>query len=206
MKIYKQIALLFILVITMSCTTSNAPQTEQNPEPEKQSNWFSTGEWRQGWNVLPDESVNKEEFALQYHKNPGAWDTAFKFLAETDLATIETGRYELQGENLFVNVDEYVTKNEEDTRYEAHRKYADIQYLVAGNERIGVLPLQKTTVTEPYDSEKDIMFMEADEDNYRLADQQKFFIFFPEDAHRPGLKTDKNIPIRKVVVKVRINQ
>ena len=190
----------------MACTTSNTPRTEQNQEPEKQSNWFTAGEWRQGWNVLPDESVNKEEFALQYRKNPAAWEAAFKFLAETDLAAIETGRYELQGENLFINVDEYETRNEEDTRYEAHRKYADIQYMVTGSERIGVLHLEKTVVTEPYDSEKDIMFMEADEDNYRLADQQKFFIFFPEDAHRPGAKTENNIPIRKVVVKVRINQ
>ncbi len=204
MKIFKLLAPFIILGLTMACTTDEF-QTEQNPKPEEQSNWFSTGEWRQGWNVLPDESVNKEEFSLQYRKNPEAWNTAFKFLAENDLDTLETGRYELQGENLFVNVDEYVTRNEEDTRYEAHRKYADIQYLVVGSERMGLLPLQKTVVTEPYDSEKDIMFLEADEDNYRLADQQRFFIFFPDDAHRPGLKADENIPIRKVVVKVRIN-
>jgi YhcH/YjgK/YiaL family protein len=190
----------------MACTTSNNSQSDQKPEPEIESGWFTAGEWRQGWTVVPDESVDQEEFALQYRKNPAAWDEAFRFLAETDLATIKTGRYELQGEKLFVNIDEYETRNEEDTRYEAHRKYADIQYMVSGSERIGVLPIEKTTVTEPYDAEKDIMFMEADEDNFRLADQDKFFIFFPDDAHRPGAKNENNMQIRKAVVKVRIDQ
>ena len=31
---------------------------------------------------------------------------------------------------MFVNLDEYITKNEEDTRFEAHRECVDIQYLV----------------------------------------------------------------------------
>ncbi|MFH1965312.1 MAG: YhcH/YjgK/YiaL family protein [Acidobacteriota bacterium] len=31
-------------------------------------------------------------------------------------------------------------------------------------------------------------------------------MFFPEDAHRPGLKDVENTPVRKVVVKVRIDQ
>ncbi len=206
MKVLKQTAIFLTLVITMACTTTKTAGPEQQPEPEENSGWFTAGEWRQGWNPLPDESVDQEEFARQYRKNPAAWDEAFRFLAETDLASIETGRYELQGENLFVNIDEYETRNEEDTRYESHRKYADIQYLVSGSERIGVLPFEKTTVTEPYDAEKDIMFLEAEEDNFRLAGQDNFFIFFPGDAHRPGAKADNNMLIRKAVVKVRIDQ
>jgi len=49
------------------------------------------------------------------------------------------------------------------------------------------------------------MFLSADTENYRNAVPGKFFLFFPEEAHRPTVKTSENINVRKVVVKVRIN-
>jgi beta-galactosidase beta subunit len=38
--------------------------------------------------------------------------------------------------------------------------------------------------------------------NYK-ANPSNFFIFFPVDAHRPGLKDVANSPVRKVVIKVK---
>jgi YhcH/YjgK/YiaL family protein len=167
--------------------------------------WFINGEWKHGWNALPDESVNQKEFARLYFENPDRWDKAFQFLSEQNLAELAKGRYELEGADLFVNVDEYVTRNEEDVLFEAHKKYADIQIVVSGEEKIGVLPLSATTVAIPYDKEKDIIFLTAEGENYRSATPGKFFLFFPEDAHRPTVKSVENSPVKKIVVKVRIN-
>ena len=172
---------------------------------EKELNkWFNKGKWRQGWNVLPDETVDKREFALQYFKNRERWDRAFSFLSEQNLASLNPGRHELEGENLYANIEEYVTKDEEDTKYEAHKKYADIQYLITGEEKIGVVPLEKTTITDLYNSEIDASFSIASIDNFRIAAPGRFFVFFPNDAHRPGVKSRKNQKVKKVVVKVRI--
>jgi len=44
----------------------------------------------------------------------------------------------------------------------------------------------------------------ASSDNFRLATPGRFFIFFTDDAHRPGVKSGDNQKVRKVVVKVRI--
>ena len=115
------------------------------------------------------------------------------------------GRYELEGADLFVYVDEYVTRNEEDVLFEAHKKYADIQVLISGKEKIGILPLKNTSIFIPYDENKDIMFLTAEAENYRIATPEKFFLFFPDDAHRPTVKVLENTNVRKVVVKVRIN-
>ncbi len=194
-----------LLVIIMTSGCSHKKNDSPGSWGEKELNeWFSKGEWNQGWSVQPDETVDKKEFAVQYFKNRERWDKAFSFLSEQNLASLDPGRYELDGENLFVNVDEYVTRNEEDTKYEAHKKYADIQYLVTGEERIGVAPLEKTTITAPYNSEIDASFSVASSDNFRLATPGRFFIFFPDDAHRPGVKSGENQKVRKVVVKVRI--
>ena len=155
-----------LLVIAMTSGCSHKKNDSPGSWSEKELNeWFSKGEWNQGWSVQPDETVDKQEFAVQYFKNRERWDKAFSFLSKQNLASLDPGRYELDGEDLFVNVDEYVTRNEEVTKYEAHKKYADIQYLVAGEERIGVAPLENTTITDSYNSETDASFSVASSDN-----------------------------------------
>lgn len=204
MKIQLIYSLIILFFLSLSCNQQKNNHPE-NWDAQKLSDWYLKGEWEEGWNVQPDESINQREFAVQYFKNPSRWKKAFSFLKNNDLASLKPGRHEIEGADLFVNVDEYVTRNEEDTRFEAHRKYADIQYLVSGEEYIGVVSLDKTTEKITYDQGKDIVFLSSEENNYRLADPQNYFIFFPEDAHRPCTKTGKNTKVRKVVVKVRIN-
>ncbi len=48
-----------------------------------------------------------------------------------------TGRYEID-ENSYANIEEYNTKPIENCRFEAHKKYIDIQLLLKGEERLDV--------------------------------------------------------------------
>jgi YhcH/YjgK/YiaL family protein len=168
-------------------------------------NWFENGSWKEGWTAKPDESINKEEFIRQYSLNPERWQKTFRFLAGTDLKNLATGRYELDGNNLYVNISEYVTKDEKDAKCEAHHQYVDIQYLISGEEKISVVPLADTGEATPYNEEKDIYFMQPDYDKYYSANPGRFFIFFPGDAHRPCVKVKENAPVKKAVVKLKIN-
>ena len=169
------------------------------------SDWYDRGEWKQGWEAVPDKSVNRREFARQFFRNPARWKKAFAFLQNQDLAALEVRRHDLEGPSLFVNVDQYTTRDEADSRFEAHRKYADIQYVVSGEERIGLTPLRLTTVTVPYDSGNDISFLAADEGTFLSAEPGRFFVFFPGDAHRPGVKNRERSQVRKIVVKVSLD-
>jgi len=199
---------LFILLVMMMTTISCSGPVSENPEKwrdKELSTWFQSGKWESGWNVMPDESIDQREFAIQYYKNKERWDKAFRFLATHDLKSIELGKYKLEGDSLFANIQEYTTKNEEDTRFEAHRKYADIQYIIDGEEKIGVTNIANATETVPYDDSKDIMFLSSEQSNYRLASPEKFFIFFPDNAHRPCFKANENMKVRKAVIKVLIN-
>ncbi len=167
--------------------------------------WFDNGEWRNGWLIDADETTDKEEFKHQYLKNPERWHSAFEFLKNINPDNLQVGKHFLDGDNLFASVDEYFSKNEEDTRFEAHQKYADIQYLVSGEEKIGVLKLEQTNVIVPYDEAKDIAFFTAPQNNYRQASPKVFFIFFTRDAHRPCVKMNSNALVKKVVMKVRMD-
>ena len=194
------IAIIFLL---FSCT-----MTKENPETwseEQLTNWYNKAEWRQDWPVLPDETLNKKEFAIQYFKNKDRWNKAFVFLNSTNFDTIKPGSYELIGKDVYVAVSEYTTKNDEDARFEAHRIYADIQYVARGQEKIGIIPLVSTQTMTPYVQDNDITFLTAEGGTNRMATPAGFFVFFPADAHRPGIKVDTNEPVKKIVVKVRIN-
>lgn len=189
-------------------TTGCIPNKNKKPNlwsPKELSEWFNNGDWKQGWDAEPDESIDQKEFARLYFKNPKRWNKAFHFLKTQNLSELAEGNYELEGTDLFMNVSEYMTRNKQDVLFEAHRKYADIQVVVFGEEEIGVLPLDKTTVSIPYDENDDIIFLKGDEKNFRIARPGNFFIFFPNDAHQPSLKTNKNLMIRKIVIKVRVN-
>jgi len=139
---------LTISIMVIACTPQKSKTSDHWSEKEL-AEWFNNGEWKQGLDFQPDESVNQKKFARLYYENTERWNKAFQFLSEQNLTELETGRYELEGADLFVNVDEYVSRNEEDVLFEAHKKYADIQVVVSGEEKNGVLPLGSTTVTIP---------------------------------------------------------
>jgi len=182
--------------------TSNNPENWGERELEK---WFQSGDWKLGWDISPDQSINKKELAIKYFENRERWEKAFNYLKTNNLEKISVGRYELDGANIFVIVDEYTTKDEEETRFEAHKEYIDIQYLVYGEEKIGIIPLINTKEIIPYDSIKDITFLYSEQNNYHVALPDRFFVFFPEDAHRPCVKTNENSKVRKVVIKIKIS-
>ncbi|MFZ0283379.1 MAG: YhcH/YjgK/YiaL family protein [Bacteroidales bacterium] len=201
-SIFKIMAMAILLSMA-GCTGNDNPESWSTGKLDK---WFSDGEWLNGWQVKPDQSIDRKTFAVSYFKNRERWDKAFNFLKTTDLSALELKRYDIDGDNLYVAVSEYLSKNEEDARYEAHQKYIDIQYVVSGNELIGVGPVsQKQDVLVPYDPAKDIEFMTVRDGVNFKATPDKFFIFFPSDLHRPGLKDGVNVQVRKVVVKVKVD-
>jgi YhcH/YjgK/YiaL family protein len=185
------------------CSGTSDPSTWN---AEKTNKWFEKGDWHKGWTVTPDNSINKTTLAKAYYKNNERWNKAFAFLKDNDLTKLELKRYDLDGDNLYVMVSEYNTKNPENARYEAHRKYIDIQYVVSGSELIGIAPLaSKDSTLQEYDATKDIEFLTVKKGITVQATPAKFFVFFPEEAHMPGLKEENNAPVRKAVVKIRIN-
>ncbi|EPO5276000.1 N-acetylneuraminate anomerase [Citrobacter braakii] len=114
------------------------------------------------------------------------------------------GRYELQGDNIFMNVMQFATQSPEQKKAELHREYIDIQVLLSGEERI---------LFGMTDSARQCEEMHV-EDDYQLcsqiADEQamvlkpgKFVIFMPGEPHKPGCVVQAPMDIKKVVIKVR---
>lgn len=191
------------LLMLFGCTGESDPELWST---KKIDEWYEKGEWLNGWTVKPDASVNRRALAVSYFKNRERWDKAFTFLRSCDLVNAETQRHDIDGDFVYAGISEYITKDPEEAVYESHRKYIDIQYVIEGEELIGLAHSSDILeVTTPYDEAAEAGFMTVRNSTELQATPEKFFVFFPEDLHRPGVKAGENSPVRKVVVKVRVD-
>lgn len=130
---------------------------------------------------------------------------AFAVLADPAIAQKPDGRYPVDGDDLYYIVQHYTTKPIDQGRFESHKKYIDIQALIAGQEILGWSPINGLEVVEPYDEAKDIMF-------YRVGtilaqtrlEPGLFCLLYPHDAHLPSCQVTCPAAVHKVVFKIRV--
>lgn len=140
-------------------------------------------------------------YAKQYYGLGVRIEKALKYLESTDLLQLEIGKHEIEGNNIFAIVSEYKTKNIEQVKWEAHKEYLDIQYVIKGKERIGYSSINEMEVMVEYNEEKDILFVEGQGD-FVTVNEGTFIIFAPNDVHMPGVCFEKPLHVKKVVIKV----
>ena len=124
---------------------------------------------------------------------------AFEFLRREDLSSLPAGRHELDGERLYVVVVRAEGGGRAKAALEAHRKYIDIQFAVAGTDEMGWRPLGQCTGGKGFDAAKDVEMLSDQLLSWAAVPPGSFAVFFPSDAHAPGCGTG---PLHKVVVKV----
>jgi len=153
------------------------------------------------------EGIVKQGNLKDWSSTPGikGLERAFEYLARTDLAALPLGRTDIEGDDMYVTVSEADTRAPEQVRFEAHRRYIDIQLVVRGQEAIQVAPVTALVTAQPYDPAKDIEFFAVPQESTTLAlHAGDFGVFVPGDGHRPGLHLDGPHVSRKAVVKVSV--
>ena len=138
--------------------------------------------------------------AKEYYNLGEGIQKGFEFILNNDLSKFENGKYEIDG---FISIQDYNTKPLSEGKFEAHKKYADIQYIIKGQERLGYKNVEELTPIGDYDNDADITFFEpSGQYEFVHAKENDFIIFMPEDAHMPCIAIDKPEYVKKAVVKV----
>jgi YhcH/YjgK/YiaL family protein len=96
-----------------------------------------------------------------------------------------------------------VTKRQEEGRWEAHKRYIDLQAVVAGAERIGCVPAARLEAG-PYDEERDMTWLSGSGAFLPLLPGD-FMLLWPGEAHMPGIALDEPVPVRKAVIKIAVD-
>jgi len=128
---------------------------------------------------------------------------AFRWLRMVNPAHLADGRTELDGDNVYVLVERDLTRPLSKVKWEAHKKYAAIHYMVEGLEAVFWEVLSQTKIKD-YDEDTDTVRLDADTWVDLELPAGQFAVFFPEDAHRPGIEVPGSEPVCKLIVMVKL--
>lgn len=183
------------------CTTS----LKSGGLNKKGASFYENKEWLLGVQLTPSKSINQQAFLHQYNKNKTWWNEAFTFLKNNDLINLKPGSYVIDSNNVIATVSEAPPKELEKVNWEAHKNFNDLQYIIKGKTKMGIALADKNaTVTVPYNGKSDTETYSITGGNYYDAEPGTFFIFSPEEIHRPAIKVEGFDTIKKIVIKVRV--
>ena len=128
---------------------------------------------------------------------------AFEFIEKSVENGIETGKYFIDGDDVYANVSAYETKCE--GVFEAHKKYIDLQFVLEGHEQIFWKNINDCKITKEYDAERDCMLLDTDEPVVLDMPAGTFAILFPDDVHAPGRAYKEVSSVKKIVVKIKVD-
>lgn len=149
---------------------------------------------------------NSLKYTKNYYNLSNKIKLALEYLEKNDLKVFDNGRYDILGDDVYVNVQDYTSKPETQGKWEAHKKYIDIQFMIKGTERIGVAEIDNYQTTEAYDESKDLEFLAVANDNYQFINMNEndFIILYPQDVHMPQIAMNTPSYVKKAVVKISI--
>ena len=129
--------------------------------------------------------------------------TCLAYAAEHDLSAMEPGRYALDGERIYMNLEEFTTLAADGRDFEAHKRYLDVFYIVDGAEQVDVNFIDNMDQVG-YDTEKDRMALAGERSGCVILRAGDFLVCYPHDGHRPAIFVGEPQKIKKAVFKVMI--
>ena len=146
--------------------------------------------------MIKDKLINAE----RYFNLSSGIKKGLEFLKENDISLLDDGKYPIDGDKLFINVNSYNSKDSAD--WELHKKYIDIQFIKEGEERIGICDISDCEEKIPYSEDKDIEFLSGKTGDYYTMKPYDFMIIYPLEVHKPGIKVNERIFVKKAILKV----
>ena len=125
-----------------------------------------------------------------------------EFLKSNDIESLPLGRNDVDGDEVFISMQEFDGKTRDVAKLETHIKYIDIQMPFSTTESLGWRSVDNLAApSQPYSETDDIAFFDDEATSYITLRPGECVVFFPEDAHAPGIAQGV---LRKAVIKVKI--
>ena len=145
----------------------------------------------------------KNSDALAYRGIHPNLDLALEHITPEFLASVGYDRVELKGSDVYATRFTYETVPEEESFFEAHKKYLDIHIMADGSEGVEIAPPGELAEFDRVEAND--FYAYRGPASYQLAlSPGDFLAVFPNDAHRIKMRLGRPETVTKVVFKVRI--
>ena len=145
--------------------------------------------------------IDKVENLKNYASVNPLFAKVVAFIEQNDLDALEPGKHEIEGKDLFVNIQMAKGKTPDEAVIETHDKMIDIQSPISATETFGYTQRDQLPKAE-YNAEKDITKIPGlAADSYVTCQPGMMAIFFPQDGHAPCIA---GVPeLKKAIFKVK---
>ena len=144
----------------------------------------------------------KNADALAYRGIHPNLDLALERITPEFLAALrDNQRVELKGDLVYCTRFTYETIPQEESFFEAHRRYLDIHIMLQGEERVDVNRPEELTLTQVQE-ENDFYAYQGESWHSTVLRPGEFLVVFPEDAHRIKVQVGEAKTVSKAVFKV----
>ena len=147
----------------------------------------------------------KNADALAYRGIHPNLDLALEHITPEFLAALrDNQRVELKGDLVYCTRFTYETIPQEESFFEAHRRYLDIHIMVEGEERVDVNRPEDLDLTDAQEG-NDFYAYQGESWHSTVLKPGEFLVVFPGDAHRIKVQVDGPKTVSKAVFKVCID-
>ena len=93
---------------------------------------------------------------------------------------------------------------ENSEKFEGHRKYIDLQFVISGQEYMECTNIAECEAITEFDEENDYALYVCNGLKLKMeCKENNFAVFYPEDIHKPCVKLDASSSVKKIVVKIK---
>jgi len=133
---------------------------------------------------------------------------AIEHCLKTDFSRVALGKHLIEGDDMFAIVSAYNTEPKEKKNAECHKKMIDIQFVTEGEEAVGISSKSsKNHVIDPYADANDWeLYSDVENEYFITLKKDDYVILFPEDVHRPGCVLNEVSPVRKIIIKIKMDK
>ena len=147
----------------------------------------------------------KNADALAYRGIHPNLDLALEHITPEFLAALrDNQRVELKGDLVYCTRFTYETIPQEESFFEAHRRYLDIHIMVEGEERVDMNRPEDLKLTGAQEG-NDFYAYQGESWHSTVLKPGEFLVVFPGDAHRIKVQVDGPKTVSKAVFKVCID-
>jgi len=119
-----------------------------------------------------------------------------------DVSNYQKGKFDILGDVFFGIGLEYITKNETECLWEAHKKYLDIHLILEGEERINIAETESMKQTMEFDYKNDYQLFEGKKQQSIVIKKGEFLALYPNECHKTAVKIDQKSSVKKIVFKI----